>query len=101
VSIPFHLCRKYHALNFLWFPFFFQNLILYYIIFHVVAIFSGNMDLTNNNNPNVDIEENAEEEITASDAPFSLNKIWDDSHLLCYLDDNQKKRWRCLWCNEN
>jgi hypothetical protein len=21
--------------------------------------------------------------------------------VLCYLDDKQKKRWRCLWCNEN
>jgi hypothetical protein len=82
-------------------PFFLpkSDFISYYI--PCCCHFSGNMDLTNNNNPNVEVEENAEEEITASDAPFSLNKIWDDSHLLCYLDDNQKKRWRCLWCNEN
>jgi hypothetical protein len=32
---------------------------------------------------------------------FNLNKIWDDSHLICYMDDKNKKRWKCLWCNEN
>jgi hypothetical protein len=37
----------------------------------------------------------------ATDSALNLNKIWDDGHLVCYLDDNQKKRWRCLWCNEN
>jgi hypothetical protein len=35
------------------------------------------------------------------DAGFSMNKIWDDCHLECYLDKEPKKRWRCLWCNKN
>jgi hypothetical protein len=36
-----------------------------------------------------------------ADCAFNLSKIWDDSHLLCYVDDKNKKRWKCLWCNEN
>jgi hypothetical protein len=53
------------------------------------------------NNSN-EAEDNPEEEdVTASENVFSLNKIWDDCHLLCFYDDNQKKQWRCLWCNEN
>jgi hypothetical protein len=49
---------------------------------------------TNNleKNPNDDGE---------TDSALNLNKIWDDGHLVYYLDDNQKKKWRCLWCNEN
>jgi hypothetical protein len=83
-------------------PFFSSKISLYIILYSMLLpFFSGNMDLTNNDNPNVEVEENAEEEIAASDAPFSLNKIWDDTHLLWYLDNNQKKYWHCLWCNEN
>jgi hypothetical protein len=36
-----------------------------------------------------------------TDNTFNISKIWDDTHLICYLSDNQKKRWKCLWCNEN
>jgi BED zinc finger len=58
------------------------------------------MDVSMNISNNV-LQNPVEEEIVPADNGFSLNKIWDDSHLLCYFDDNQKKRWRCLWCNEN
>jgi hypothetical protein len=57
------------------------------------------MDVSMNNSNDL-IQNPVEEEIVPVDNGFSLNKIWDDSHLLCYFDDNQKKQWRCLWCNE-
>jgi hypothetical protein len=60
---------------------------------------SRELDTMNTSN---EAEDNPEEDdVTASENVFSLNKIWDDCHLQCYHDDNQKKRWRCLWCNEN
>jgi hypothetical protein len=51
-----------------------------------------------------DVDELAveDEEGTATmDIRASLNKIFDEPHLQCYLDSEQKKRWRCLWCNKN
>jgi hypothetical protein len=53
------------------------------------------MDINTNENDN-DAEAATEEEITPSDAPFSLNKMWDDTQLDCYLDKDHKKRWRCF-----
>jgi hypothetical protein len=61
---------------------------------------SRELDVTMNTSN--EVEDNPkEEDVTASDNLFSLNKIWDDCHLQCYYDDQQKKRWRCLWCNKN
>jgi hypothetical protein len=42
-----------------------------------------------------------EEGTSTVDICLLTNKIWDDCHLECYLDNEQRKRWRCLWCNEN
>jgi hypothetical protein len=42
-----------------------------------------------------------EEGTSMVDIHLLMNKIWDDCHLECYLDSEQRKRWRCLWCNEN
>jgi hypothetical protein len=47
------------------------------------SISSAMSDNKPRENPNDDV---------ATNSALNLNKIWDDGHLVCYLDDNQKKQ---------